>query len=60
MNVAELNAFTAKIRRRAIVVFQIDTTEKGNWQWGDAGVGYFGRRTAAGHEDEWAISWQCR
>jgi uncharacterized protein YwqG len=40
-------------------VFQIDTTEKGNWMWGDSGVGYFGRGTVAGRRDEWAIEWQC-
>jgi len=40
-------------------VFQIDTTEKGNWMWGDNGVGYFGRGTVAGRQDEWAIEWQC-
>jgi len=40
-------------------VFQIDTTEKGNWMWGDNGVGYFGRGTAEGHTDQWALSWQC-
>ncbi len=40
-------------------VFQIDSTEKGNWQWGDAGIGYFGRGTVEGQRDEWAISWQC-
>ncbi|SHH10610.1 DUF1963 domain-containing protein [Massilia sp. CF038] len=40
-------------------VFQIDSTEKGNWMWGDAGVGYFGRGTAPGMEDEWALAWQC-
>lgn len=40
-------------------VFQIDSTEKGNWMWGDSGVGYFGRGTAPGKEDEWALSWQC-
>lgn len=40
-------------------VFQIDTTEKGNWMWGDNGVGYFGRGTVAGRRDEWAIEWQC-
>jgi hypothetical protein len=39
--------------------FQIDSTEKGNWMWGDSGVGYFGRGTAKGREDEWAFSWQC-
>lgn len=40
-------------------VFQIDSTEKGQWAWGDQGVGYFGRGTAAGHEDEWTMAWQC-
>ena len=40
-------------------VFQIDTTEKGNWMWGDNGVGYFGRGTAEGKENEWALVWQC-
>ena len=32
-------------------VFQIDSCEKGQWQWGDGGVGYFGRGTSDGHED---------
>jgi len=40
-------------------VFQIDTTEKGNWMWGDNGVGYFGRGTAPGRRDEWTLAWQC-
>ncbi|MEW6304320.1 MAG: DUF1963 domain-containing protein [Verrucomicrobiota bacterium] len=40
-------------------VFQIDTTEKGNWMWGDNGVGYFGRGTADGHLNEWVCEWQC-
>jgi uncharacterized protein YwqG len=40
-------------------VFQIDTTEKGNWMCGDNGVGYFGRGTAKGKENEWALAWQC-
>lgn len=40
-------------------VFQIDSTEKGNWAWGDQGVGHFGRGTAPGRENEWTISWQC-
>jgi hypothetical protein len=40
-------------------VFQIDTTEKGNWMWGDNGVGYFGRGTTPGRENEWACAWQC-
>lgn len=40
-------------------VFQIDTTEKGNWMWGDNGVGYFGRGNTRGHESEWSLDWQC-
>ena len=40
-------------------VFQIDTTEKGNWMWGDNGVGYFGRGTSSNHENDWACEWQC-
>jgi len=40
-------------------VFQIYTTEKGNWMWGDNGVGYFGRGTVTGRQNEWAIEWQC-
>jgi uncharacterized protein YwqG len=40
-------------------VFQIDSTEKGNWMWGDSGVGYFGRGTAIGRQNEWAVEWQC-
>ena len=40
-------------------VFQIDSTEKGNWSWGDNGVGYFGRGTETSHENEWACEWQC-
>jgi uncharacterized protein YwqG len=40
-------------------VFQIDSTEKGNWMWGDNGVGYFGRGAVPGREDEWTLSWQC-
>jgi uncharacterized protein YwqG len=40
-------------------VFQIDATEKGNWMWGDSGIGYFGRGPESGHEDQWACEWQC-
>lgn len=40
-------------------VFQIDTSEKGNWMWGDNGVGYFGRGTAKGKKNEWTVEWQC-
>jgi len=41
------------------VRLHIDTTEKGNCMWGDNGVGYFGRGTVAGRQDEWAVEWQC-
>lgn len=40
-------------------VFQIDTTKKGNWMWGDNGVGHFGRGTAEGRSDDWVLEWQC-
>lgn len=40
-------------------VFQIDSCEKGEWQWGDNGVGYFGRGTAPGYENTWTMAWQC-
>jgi hypothetical protein len=40
-------------------VFQSDSTEKGNWTWGHGGVGYFGRGTAPGKENEWTVAWQC-
>lgn len=40
-------------------VFQIDSCEKALWQWGDGGVGYFGRGTSEGHKDAWALTWQC-
>ncbi|MDG9669253.1 YwqG family protein [Hahella sp. CR1] len=40
-------------------VFQIDSTEKGGWMWGDQGVGYFGRGTASGKKNEWTLEWQC-
>jgi len=40
-------------------VFQIDSCEKAHWQWGDAGVGYFGRGSAEGFKDEWTLTWQC-
>ncbi len=39
-------------------VFQLDSTARGNWTWGDNGTGYFGRGTAPGKEDEWALTWQ--
>lgn len=40
-------------------VFQIDSEEKGNWNWGDNGVAYIGRGTKPGHKNEWTFSWQC-
>lgn len=40
-------------------VFQIDSVAECHWQWGDGGVGYFGRGTTPGLEDEWAFEWQC-
>ena len=40
-------------------VFQVDSESKANWNWGDGGVGYFGRGTAKGKEDDWACEWQC-
>ncbi|MCA1790726.1 MAG: DUF1963 domain-containing protein [Thioalkalivibrio sp.] len=40
-------------------VFQIDSVEKANWQWGDSGIGYFGRGSTPGASSEWFLSWQC-
>lgn len=40
-------------------VFQIDSSEKGRWQWGDNGIGYFGRGRASGYQDEWVLHWDC-
>ena len=40
-------------------VFQVDSEPKANWSWGDGGVGYFGRGTLEGKDDEWACEWQC-
>ncbi len=40
-------------------VFQIDSTDKGHWAWGDGGVGYLFRGRAEGHRDEWTLTWQC-
>ena len=40
-------------------VFQIDSIEECQWSWGDAGVGYFGRGTTPGKENEWTMTWQC-
>ncbi len=36
--------------------FQIDSDDKAHWQWGHAGVGYFGRGTTEGMKDEWCFS----
>ena len=41
-----------------VYVFQLDSSEKANWSWGDQGVGYFGRGTGE-HRDTWAMTWQC-
>jgi hypothetical protein len=38
--------------------FQIGSEEKAHWQWGDSGIGYFGRGTDEAREI-WALSWQC-
>ena len=39
-------------------VFQIDSNEKAGWSWGHNGVGYIGRGTAPGYQDDWFLSWQ--
>jgi uncharacterized protein YwqG len=39
-------------------VFQIASEEKAHWQWGDAGIGYFGRGTGRARQ-VWALEWQC-
>jgi hypothetical protein len=39
-------------------VFQIASEAKAHWQWGDGGIGYFGRGTG-GATDVWTLSWQC-
>jgi uncharacterized protein YwqG len=39
-------------------VFQIASEEKAHWQWGDAGIGYFGRGTGK-NRDVWVLGWQC-
>ena len=38
--------------------FQIDTTQKGNWMWGDNGVGFFGRGLDQ-NKDTWTLDWEC-
>lgn len=38
--------------------FQIDSTDRGGWYWGDSGFGYFGRGTRPGRTDEWVMTWQ--
>jgi len=40
-------------------IFQIDSSEKANWSWGDNGVGYFGRTPEAGKITSWELDWQC-
>ena len=49
----------AEERVKPQYVFQIDSCEKAHWQWGDGGVGYFGRGSSEETADEWMISWQC-
>jgi uncharacterized protein YwqG len=39
-------------------VFQIASERKAHWQWGDGGIGYFGRGTGDATE-AWTLSWQC-
>ncbi len=36
-------------------VFQIDSIEKANWNWGDGGLGYFGKDIKTGN---WIFTWQ--
>ena len=38
--------------------FQIDSISMNNFSWGYGGIGYFGRGTAAGTEDNWYLEWQ--
>ncbi|GAB2559730.1 DUF1963 domain-containing protein [Spirosoma areae] len=38
--------------------FQIDSVQKARWQWGDNGVGYFGRNTIQTGADRWTFAWQ--
>lgn len=40
-------------------VFQVDSEPKAQWSWRDGGVGYFGRGTAEGKEDERTCEWRC-
>lgn len=37
-------------------IFQIDSIEKANWQWGDGGVGYFAKDSKT---QNWLFEWQC-
>jgi hypothetical protein len=39
-------------------VFQIASEPKAHWQWGDGGIGYFGRGTGDARA-VWTLSWQC-
>lgn len=39
-------------------VFQIDSPHSENVLWGNNGVGYIGRGTRQGHEQEWFLEWQ--
>lgn len=49
----------AHLSYRPEYIFQIDSNEKGNWMWGDNGIGYFGRGTVDGFRDRWVLDWQC-
>lgn len=40
-------------------VLQIDSVEKANWSWGQAGIVYIGRGTKPDKRDVWTFSWQC-
>lgn len=39
-------------------VFQVASEEAADWQWGDAGTGYFGRGTGD-MRHVWTFEWQC-
>lgn len=56
---SEISWPTHAARAKPEYVFQIDSTEKGRWSWGDGGVGYFGRGTTPGHTNTWFLTSQC-
>ncbi|MEZ4827533.1 MAG: DUF1963 domain-containing protein [Bacteroidia bacterium] len=61
-NLVQTRVHWEKIRKfaqsRPEFVFQIDSFYPGNWLWGNSGVGYVGRGTAPGREDQWFLEWQ--